>query len=259
MAALWEFRFALPPPTSGGVVELSPAEVEKVLLQRLKDEKDSPVQALWELAQFYKSEKRFDDATACLGNLLHLVSDLEGRAACLMALGQIREQQGDFAGAIGFYKEALACEPVNEFTWYFIHNNLGFCLAALGELNESERYCRTAIRIAPGRPNAHKNLGIALRAQGRVDEAAKAFITSTRANASDGRATALLDKLLEEHPELSEQFAEEARFCREAVKTAEQEKKKRTPIIHRGWRKKWFLLRVKIKSLLKRLFHMRPA
>jgi tetratricopeptide (TPR) repeat protein len=241
------------------VVELSPEEVEKVLLQKLKDEKDSPVQALWELAQFYKSERRFDEATACLGNLLHLVPDLEGRAACLMALGQIREQLGVFPDAVSFYRQALACEPANEFTWYFIHNNLGFCLAALGEMTDAERYCRMAIRIAPGRPNAHKNLGIVLRTQGRLEESAQAFITSTRADASDGRASMLLERLLEEHPELSEQFAEEARFCREAVKTAEQEHKKRVPVIHRGWRKRLFLLRFRIRSLLKRLFHIRPA
>jgi tetratricopeptide (TPR) repeat protein len=259
MAALWEFRFALPRPASGGLVELSPAEVEKVLLQKLRDEKDSPVQALWELAQFYKNERRFDEATACLGNLLHLVADLEGRAACLMALGQIREQQDGFLDAVSFYKQALACEPTSEFTWYFIHNNLGFCLAALGEMTDAERYCRMAIRIAPGRPNAHKNLGIALRNQGRLEEAAQAFITSTRADASDGRASMLLDKLLEEHPELTGQFAEEARFCKEAVKTAELEHKKRTPAIHRGWRKRLFLWRFRVRSLLRRLFHIRPA
>lgn len=241
------------------MVELSPAEVEKVLLQKLKDEKDAPTQALWELAQFYKTEKRFDEATACLGNLLHLVPDLESRAACFMALGQIREQQGDFLDAVSFYKQALACEPANEFTWYFIHNNLGFCLAALGDMTEAERYCRLAIRISPGRPNAHKNLGIALRTQGHLEEAAQAFITSTRADASDGRASILLDKLLEEHPELNEQFGKEARFCREAVKTAEQEHKKRTPAIHRGWRKRLFLWRFRVRSLLRRLFHIRPA
>ena len=249
----------MPHPASGGVVELSPAEVEKVLLQKLKDEKDSPVQALWELAQFYKNERRFDEATACLGKLLHVVPDLEGRAACLMALGQVREQQGDFFDAVSFYKQALACEPASEFTWYFIHNNLGFCLAALGEMTEAERYCRLAIRIAMGRPNAHKNLGIALQTQGRLEEAAEAFINSTRADASDGRASMLLNKLLEEHPELNEHFAEEARFCREAVKTAEHEHRKRTPTIHRGWRKRLFLLRFRIRSLLKRLFHIRPA
>ncbi len=254
MAALWEFRFSLPRPPAGGVVELSPEEVEKVLLRKLRDERGSPCQALWELAQFYKGEQRHEAAMAYLQKLLKLVNDVEGRASCLLTMGQVREQSGDFRAALRHYKEALACEPASDATWYLIHNNLGFCFAALGRFEDAERYCRQAIRIDSGRPNAHKNLGLALRAQGRLTEAAEAFINGTRANASDPRASQLLAKLLEDHPELKARFAEEASYCRKAVQTAEREGLKRKPAIHRGWRKKLFLLRVRLHSLWKRFF-----
>ncbi len=257
MSGLWEFRFSLPRPPQGGVVELSAEEVEKVLLEKLQTEVDSPCQALWELARFYKGEKRFDDATACLARLLGLITDLDGRAACVLTLGQIREQQEDYRGAVRHYKEALGLEPGSDFTWYFIHNNLGFCLAMLGSCAEAERYCRAAIRIDPGRPNAHKNLGLALQARGDLESAAESYILSTRANASDPRASQLLDQLLAAHPGLEERFGEDARCCREAVRTAERENSKRKPVVHRGWRKQWFLFHVRLKSLCKRFLRHR--
>jgi tetratricopeptide (TPR) repeat protein len=91
--------------------------------------------------------------------------DPEQRAECVLTMGQVVEQVGDYRAAVQYYREALALEPTHAFTWYFINNNLGLSLNTLGHFAEGERYCRKAIEIHPHRPNAHKNLGIALAGQ----------------------------------------------------------------------------------------------
>jgi hypothetical protein len=48
----WDFRYALPRPPEGGLVELSVAEAEKMLLKNLEEAKDDPNDALWELGRF---------------------------------------------------------------------------------------------------------------------------------------------------------------------------------------------------------------
>jgi len=63
--------------------------------------------------------------------------------------GADHEQARDYDAAIGFYREALAREPVQTPTWYFIQNNLGYCLVTQGKPAEAEIYCRKAIEIDP--------------------------------------------------------------------------------------------------------------
>ena len=89
---------------------------------------------------------------------------------------------------------------------HLINNNLGYCLNCLGECTRAEEYCRTAIRIDPGRHNAYKNLGVSLQGQRRIVEAAKAFIASVWRCPKDPRALSHLAALTEAHPEISEGF-----------------------------------------------------
>ena len=130
------------------------------------------------------------------------------------------ENARDYPAAVRYYRKALALKPTDRFVRYFINNNLGFSLNALGDFAEGEIYCRKAIEIDPGRPNGHKNLGIALAGQGCYPEAAECFIAATQENALDSRAFNLLTELLENHPELEVEFGDVARLCGEAIKQA---------------------------------------
>ncbi len=240
-------------PASGLLIELSPAEAEKILIKNLKEAGEDPRDALWELAQFYKVNQQHEKALERLRELIALLPDPEAKASCVFTMGQAMEQVDDYAAAIRYYKEAAALEPASTLTWYFIHNNLGFSLNQLGHFAEGERYCRKAIQIDSQMSNAHKNLGIALEKQGQYVEAARAFVAATQANAADPRAFGLLENLLKLHPELEYEFQDDLEFCRKAVAAAAKEIDALQPTVHRGWRKQMILLKMNLQSMVRRL------
>jgi tetratricopeptide (TPR) repeat protein len=248
-----DFRFSLPQPAKGPVVELSAQEAERILLKHLDDAKTDPTQALWQLAQFYKLSKQHEKALARLRELMQRLPDAERKAECVLTMGQAMEQVGDYVAAVRYYKEALALEPTKTFTWYFINNNLGFSLNTLGHFAEGEIYCRKAIEIDPNRPNGHKNLGIALAAQGQYQDAANCFVKATQANASDARAFRLLQDLVKEHPELEYDVQSNLAMCEKAIEVAAQKANQTKPVVYRGWRKQIVLLQMRLRSMLKRL------
>jgi|SRR6266446_7043035 len=249
-----QFRFAVPRPPQGPLVEMSAAEMEKTLLKRLQAEKSQPIEALWQLARFYQQSKQYEKGLACLRQALPQMPDAERKAHCVLALGQMMESVGDYSSAVGYYKEAFALEPVQTDAWYFINNNLGFSLNQLGQFGEGEKYCRKAIEVDPNRPNAFKNLGIALSGQGDFRGAAKCFLTATQVNAADARAFHLLEDLLKQHPELEYEFQDRVECCQKAIAVAAKKAEELKPIVYRGWRKQLVLLRTKIRSAFRRFW-----
>jgi tetratricopeptide (TPR) repeat protein len=249
-----DFRFELPRPPGGPLVEISSHEMEKLLLKQLEEAAAEPRQALWQLAQFYKQTRQHEKALVRLRQLIQMLPDPEDRAKCVLTMGQAMEQTGDFAAAAGYYKEALALEPMNTWTWYFINNNLGFSLNILRRFAEAEPYCRKAIETDPNRPNAYKNLGQALAGQGDFREAAQSFVAATQVNAADGRAFHLLQDLINEHPELEFEFEDAAVSCQKAVETAARRVEEMKPVVHRGWKKHIILLRVRVRAMLRQLW-----
>lgn len=196
-------------------------KAEKVLLARLEDPEDDRVEALWQLARFYRSQKRYDTSLDYLRQVIATSGDPEIKAASVLAMGQAMEEVGDYEAAVKFYREAFALSPTRTHTWYFINNNLGFSLNTLGRAVEGEEYCRAAIAIDANRPNGHKNLGISLAAQGKYREAALCFVRATQANASDARSLRLLRELLQKHQELRNDFETELHRCEKAVRMAQ--------------------------------------
>ena len=247
-----EFRFALPQPPSGPLVEMTFEETERMLLKRLEAEKDKPIDALWQLARLYQQSKQIEKGLACLERVLAEMPDAEGKASAVLGLGQMMESAQDFQAAVRYYKEAFALEPVQTDVWYFINNNLGYSLNQLGDFVEGAKYCRAAIQANAGRPNAFKNLGIALQGLGELHEAARCFVTATRVDAADPRSFHLLEKLLKEHPELEFEFQEELEACGKAVEFAAQRVAERKPVIYRGWRKHLALWSAKITRFFSR-------
>ncbi len=246
------FRFAIPKPPQGPLIEMSLQELEETLLKKLEEEKRDPVEALWQLARFYQQSKQFEKGLACLRQVLARMPDAEGKARCVLGMGQMMEGTGDFQSAVRYYKEAFALEPVQTDVWYFINNNLGFSLNQLGQFAEGENYCRKAAEINPNRPNAFKNLGIALAGQGDFRAAARCFVTATQVNAADPRAFHLLRDLLKEHPELEYEFQGVAAACEKGVEFSARQAAKLKPVVYRGWRKQLALLQFRMRSWLGR-------
>ena len=245
------FRFAFPKPPPGPGVEMSASEAERSLLKRLEAEKDKPIEALWQLARFYQQSRQYPKGVACLRQVLEKMPDTEGKARCVLALGQMMESANDFPTAIAYYKEAFSMEPTQTGTWYFINNNLGYSLNQIGRFAEGERYCRAAITVDDVRPNAFKNLGIALAGQGDFRGAVESYIAATRANAADPRAYQLLRELLKQHPVLAFDFQEQEEACRSAVEFAANHAANQKPVVYRGWRKHWLLFCWRVRAWLR--------
>ena len=252
-----DFRYAIPAQPEGAVVQLSPQEAERFLLNKLAAAKEDPTDALWQLARFYSERKDYLKALDCLRKVMALFPDVERKASCVLAMGQTMEQISDYEAAIRYYKEALSLEPIQTSTWYFINNNLGFCLNTLGHFAEGETYCRKALEIDSTRHNAYKNLGIARKGLGNYADAAQCFVSATQANASDPRASQLLEELLIEHPELEFEFADEAEFCRKAVEVAAQHRIRLQPVVHTGVGGRLILLWAKCRDLGRRILRPR--
>jgi hypothetical protein len=97
--------------------------------------------------------------------------------------------------------------------------------------------------------NAHKNLGISLASQGHYADAAKCFVTATQVNAADSRSLRLLKDLVKEHPKLAYEFEERIRLCEKATEVAANKAAELKPAVYPGWRKRLFLLGMKLRCL----------
>ena len=155
------------------------------------------------LAQECAAKGRFAAAQEYFELLLSKAPSEEAEAWCLLSIGQLQEQQEEYAAAIDWYRKAFRLRPGSDGTWYLLHNNLGYCLNRFGLYAEAEALCRKAIAIDPRRHNAHKNLGLALEGQGCFNAAAREYLAAARLQPEDRRASRLLRRLTEAHPEVA--------------------------------------------------------
>ena len=221
------FHYSLPEKPPQDVQLMSAKQAEELLLRQLEAHQHPEEQILFELARLYSQIGRQQEALARVKQLVAIVKTVEEKAHCFLQMGQLMEHLQDFKAAIKYYSEAMSMEPVNNETWYFIHNNLGFCLNHFSRFAEAEPYCRRAIKIEPRRYNAYKNLGISLEGQGDHYGAAKCFIKAVQMNAADPRALKHLEELSEKHPTVTvdvPEFDTTLTACRMAVQKAAEER-----------------------------------
>ncbi len=162
----------------------------------------------------------FKTACAYIDKILSLADTPNEKARCLLSMGQVLEQANDHCHALEIYQKAFDLPQESNETWYFLNNNLAFCLNQASRHHEAEGHCHTAIKINPHRHNAHKNLGIALQGLGRFPEAARSFILATMACPQDGRALGHLEDLIAAHGGILEQepdLLEQLRRCYKVV------------------------------------------
>jgi tetratricopeptide (TPR) repeat protein len=155
--------------------------------------------------------------------LVRTIEDAETQAGLWLLAGVLLEKRKRFAAAAMAYRQGYVLEPCRPDVWYFMNNNLGFCLIQVGAFVEAEGFCRTAIRIDPARANAYKNCGLALQGQGRFAEAARSFIDGILAFPEDQRSLHHLHELIEANPQVESDLPgieKEMARCDELVRQA---------------------------------------
>jgi len=173
------------------------------------------------LAQIAQQSGNTKLAIEQVENLVTITRNPESKAHYLLWLGILLEQVLDFEGASVCYGEAIAMEPTDKTTWYFLHNNMGYCLNRLGKYVDADWYCRAAINVDRRKYNAYKNLGIALAGQSDHSSAVRFLVEAIRLNPLDPRALLHLEQITSGHPELAEEIPnvdELVEECRRAVR-----------------------------------------
>ncbi len=171
-----------------------------------RESRDQITEFLWDLAKECWNSGYFKAAYDYLGKILSLVDDPREKAACLLSMGRAMEQLSDYQAAVEAYSRAFELPQEQNENWYFLNNNLGYCLNQVGRHQEAEKYCRAAIDIEPRRHNAWKNLGIALQGRGFYIEAALNLIRATNLCPTDSRALGHLEDLIAGHREILKQI-----------------------------------------------------
>ena len=202
------------------IFDISPARKKQIL--RYAERVNDLMEGFYDPSVAYVKEGRYGEALFCLKELLERSIYVHETVWALYALGQIMEQLSKFSQALTYYQEAANfCHRTYE-RFYWINNNIGYCLCMLGRYQEAEKYCRVALDADKSRANAYKNLGLALEGQSRLREAIDYYITATKINAQDVRAANHLEKLLRNNPSLDNEFNAALKECKEIIREARQ-------------------------------------
>ena len=191
----------------GELVSIEDADNMFSILVRSTENTQEIVQQLREFAEECRDKGLFRAAYAYLEKSLSLLNGPVDKAGCLLAMGQTLEGAGDYQAALITYARAFELPQEPKDIWYFLNNNLAFCLNKSGCHVEAEKHCRAAIKINPERHNAHKNLGIALQGLGRYADAARCYMRAAQLAPTDPRAMKHLEDLLAAHGEILEESA----------------------------------------------------
>ena len=163
--------------------------------------------ALLALAQDCMTEGFREAAVVYIEKGMALADDRMRVGLCLR-IGLSMEGVEDYATAARVYAIGARGGRGRFDHWYFVHNNLGYCLNMCGRFAEAEPWCRAAIGIDPEAHNAYKNLGLALAGQGRLAEAAREFMRAFDLCPQDARALVHLEDMLRAHPETAREVPE---------------------------------------------------
>jgi tetratricopeptide (TPR) repeat protein len=218
------FQIKVPPPSVPGRFHFAGTPSETSDLEDLQKKHSSHISALLNLATSYGLDNHHELALPLIDRLILVEANAQESALHLLQLGSFMEQMDVYESALAFYARAHALPQEDTDLWYFLNNNLGYCLNKFKRSGEAELFCREAIRINPGRHNAYKNLAIALESQGRNVPAVENFILAVEKNPCDPRAFHHLVDLLDRNPELEEEIPglrKKVEKCRQAVDLAQ--------------------------------------
>lgn len=186
----------------GELVPIQDADRMFSIFVRGRENRDEIVRSLRSLAQECVDSNYYKTAYDYFEKIISLTDAPGEKAECLVRMGVVMEQSGNYQAALEAYLRAFELPQKSNEVWYYLNNNTGYCLNQTGQHQEAEKYCRAAIGIAPDRHNAYKNLGIALQNQGLYADAAKNYIHATKLCPTDNRALAHLKDLISGHREI---------------------------------------------------------
>jgi tetratricopeptide (TPR) repeat protein len=218
-----DFQIKVPPPSAPGRFPFAGTPIEITELEGLQKKQASLVGALVDLITAYGLDNRHDLADPLIDRLILVDANTQESALHLLQLGALMEKMDLYESALAFYARAHSLEREDNDVWYFLNNNLGYCLNIFKRHAEAEPFCREAIRINPDHHNAYKNLAISLEGQGNLPDAVENFILAVEKNAADPRALNHLDDLVNANPEIEVEIPDiRARVekCRKAVTLA---------------------------------------
>ena len=126
----------------GELVSIEDVDRMLSILSRGTENRDKIVQALRGLAGICSEAGHYSAAYGYCEKILDLVDAPGAKAKCLLAMGQSLEQSGDHKAALEVYSRAVELPQEPDLVWYFLHNNLGYCLNLEGRYQEAEMHCQ---------------------------------------------------------------------------------------------------------------------
>lgn len=150
------------------------------LLNQARDLDPTNPYYLLSLAQY---QVRINDLEGARSRLLEAINAKSDFTEALFLLAQIDIQEGKTESAIEVTRAMISIEPNNP-TRYF---QLGFLLATINNLNESNKAFEVAVQLDPNYANAQYFLALNYLDQNRVDEALK-LLNEVRKNNPDNEA-----------------------------------------------------------------------
>jgi tetratricopeptide (TPR) repeat protein len=184
----------------GATVDVEDTEEMARRVAALKEQQEGMRNVLLELGGTCLQEGYREAGVVYIAKAMALADDRMKAGVCLR-IGLWLESLQDFESAARIYALAVGGGPGRADHWYFVHNNLGYCLNMCGRFAEAEPYCRAAIRIDAGAHNAYKNLGLSLAGQRQYAEAARQFVKAFETCPGDPRSFVHLEDMLLSHPE----------------------------------------------------------
>ena len=177
-----DFQIKVPPPSAPGRFPFAGTPIEISQLEDLQKQHTSLVGALIELIIAYGLDNRHDLADPLIDRLILMDANAQESALHLLQLGALMEKLDVYESALAFYARAQPLAREENDTWYFLNNNLGYCLNVFKRHAEAEPLCREAIRINPDRHNAFKNLAISQEGQDQYISAVENYILAVEKN-----------------------------------------------------------------------------
>ena len=123
-----------------------------------------------------------------LTGLILMDANAQESALHLLQLGALMEKLDVYESALAFYARAQPLDREENDTWYFLNNNLGYCLNVFKRHAEAEPLCREAIRINSDRHNAFKNLAVSQEGQDQFISAVENYILAVEKYPYDPRS-----------------------------------------------------------------------
>ena len=102
----------------------------------------------------------------------YIAATREALARALNSLGLLLRVQGDYAGAVKQYREALKLDPKHKRSLY----RQAICLSQLKKFPEAVASWKKYIEATGGEANGYSNLGFCHELAGQIDQAESAYL-----------------------------------------------------------------------------------